>query len=84
MVCARGMRRFVFNRPLNFADISEPNWDSIFRRSLVIETDSRFPPSDEFEWHPVDKRGEIGNSRKGDTLEKFPESGPDELDFILV
>ena len=82
IVSVRGILRFELNRPLNFANIEESNWDSISRRSLVIEMKAKFPPAVEFENSPVDRRDAAGNSRKGDTLEKFLESGPAAMAFI--
>ena len=82
MVSVRGMLRFELNRPLTFANIEEPNWDSIFRRSLVIEMKAMFFPAVEFGKIPVERREAAGNSLKGDTLKKFPESGPAALAFI--
>ena len=77
------MLRVELNRPLNFAKISEANWDSVFRRSLVIEMNDRSPPSEEFECPPVE-RGDIWNSREGDAMQQFLESGPASLAFIRV
>ena len=76
------MVRFELNRPLSIANIEEPNWDIISRRSLVVEMKAKFFPSVEFGKFQVERREASGNSRKGDTLGKFLEYRPAALAFI--
>ena len=56
MGSARGVLRFELNRPLYFANIEKSNWDSIFRRSPVIEMKVIFFPAVAFAKFPVNKR----------------------------
>ena len=65
MVSVRGMIRFGLNRPLKFDNIDDPNRDSIFRRSLVVEMKVKFFPAVEFEKFPVDRRDAAGGFPEG-------------------
>ena len=51
-------------------------------RSIVIGVKAKFSPAVELDKFPFEKRDAEGNSRKGDNLQKFLESGPVALAFI--
>ena len=71
----RGLLRFELNKPLTFAGISESNWDSIYRRSLVVELRGKFVPHSEI-------CGKAGVFPKDDTLKEFVESKPAAAVFL--
>ena len=64
------------NRPLFFANIKEPAWDSIYRRSLVIEMKGMFIPKNEYDAIPDETRRARHIFAKGETLQRFLESRP--------
>ena len=73
----RGFIRFELNKPLKFTGINESNWDSIYRRSLVVNLRGKFdPPSEIF--------GKPGVSPKDDTLKEFVESKPAAAVFLRL
>ena len=63
----RGFLRFELNRPMRFANITESNWDSIYRRSLVVRLRGEFVPRAEL-------RGDTGVFAKDDALKDFLDS----------
>ena len=84
MVSHRGMVRFEMNRPLFFAQIKEDAWDSIYRRSLVIEMKGKFTPMGEYEAIPEETRIARNIFAKGDTLKRFLESRPSGAAFFSI
>ena len=64
MLVMRGMLRFELNSPLTFSHITEDCWDSIYRRSLVMEMKGQFLPAEEYELLNEDERGMAVSSRR--------------------
>ena len=84
MLSMRGMLRFELNSPLEFDNITDDNWDSIYRRSLVIEMKGRFLPSEEYDSLTEDEKATGSIFQKDDTLKSFLEERPAALAFFNI
>ena len=84
MVSTRGMLRFELNQPLTFNNVKEAQWDSIYRRSLVMRMKGKFIPAEEYRSLSEEQRQKSGFFIKGDTLKSFLESGPAASAFFNI
>ena len=84
LISMKGMKRFELNRVLRFVNISEQTFDSIYRRSLVINLQAKFTPEAEYRSLPESDAAASGVFAKAGSLKSFLSSPPAGAAFLQI
>ena len=84
LISLPGLLRFELNRVLNFSNIKEETFDSIYRRSMVIRLQATFTPKIEYEKLEKAKASELGIFPRDDSIRCFLPSKADGAAFLRI